>query len=115
MVKKVAYNYHLPYFTITPTFSICPIHNYIAGEHHTCPHSHSKEQIEKYSHDGEKIECEVFSRVVGYFRPIKNWNDGKKEEFKDRLAFDEKTSVKHEMKNKILESVKKQEVLVETK
>lgn len=63
----------------------------------------------------KKVPCEVFSRIVGYFRPIKNWNDGKKAEFHDRLTFDENISMKHEMKNKILESVKKQEVLVETR
>jgi ribonucleoside-triphosphate reductase len=48
LVKKIAYNYKLPYFSITPTFSICPVHGYISGEHHTCPHDHSEEQLDKY-------------------------------------------------------------------
>ncbi len=73
LVKKIAENYRLPYFTITPTFSICPQDGYLSGEHETCP------------------ECgaitEVYSRVVGYIRPIKQWNKGKKSEFKDRKNF----------------------------
>lgn len=73
LVKKVAENYRLPYFTITPTFSICPQDGYLSGEHETCP------------------ECgaitEVYSRVVGYIRPIKQWNKGKRSEFKDRKTF----------------------------
>jgi ribonucleoside-triphosphate reductase len=113
LVKKIAYNYKLPYFTITPTFSICPVHGYIVGEHFTCPHTHNKAQIEKYGHGSDKIECEVFSRVVGYYRPVQNWNDGKKEEFKQRVVFEEKMSMEHEMRNKILESIKKQEIIVE--
>ncbi|NPA58713.1 MAG: ribonucleoside triphosphate reductase [Aquificae bacterium] len=72
-VKMVCENYRLPYFTLTPTFSICPGHGYISGEHHTCPEC------------GE--ETEVYSRIVGYFRPVRNWNNGKKEEFKDRKGY----------------------------
>ncbi|WP_457643270.1 ribonucleoside triphosphate reductase [Persephonella sp.] len=72
-VKMVCENYHLPYFTLTPTFSICPNHGYITGEHHSCPDC------------GE--ETEVYSRIVGYFRPVKHWNDGKKEEFKNRKTY----------------------------
>ncbi len=73
LVKKICENYRLPYFTITPTFSICPFHGYIAGEHHLCPVCGS--------------ECEVYSRIVGYFRPVKQWNKGKREEFKMRSSF----------------------------
>jgi len=75
LVKKVFESFRLPYFTITPTFSICPTHGYIAGEHFTCP----KCTIEQ--------PCEVYSRIVGYLRPIQQWNKGKQEEFKDRKTF----------------------------
>ncbi len=75
LVKKVFENFKLPYFTLTPTFSICPHHGYIVGEHFTCP----KCTIEQ--------PCEVYSRIVGYLRPIRQWNKGKQEEFKDRKEF----------------------------
>ena len=74
LVKKICTNYKLPYFTFTPTFSTCKTHGYIAGEHFKCPKC------------GE--ETEVFSRVVGYIRPIKQWNDGKIAEFETRKTFD---------------------------
>lgn len=73
LVKKICTNYKLPYFTFTPTFSTCKTHGYIAGEHFKCPKC------------GE--ETEVFSRVVGYIRPIKQWNDGKMAEFETRKTF----------------------------
>ena len=73
LVKKVCENYKLPYFTFSPTFSICPTHGYVAGEHFTCPDC------------GES--CEVFSRVVGYISPVNQWNEGKAEEFKNRKYF----------------------------
>ncbi|WP_416318321.1 ribonucleoside triphosphate reductase [Thermoanaerobacterium saccharolyticum] len=73
LVKKIAYNYRLPYYTITPTFSICDNHGYISGEHLNCPQCGN--------------ECEVYSRVVGYYRPLQNWNEGKREEFSDRKEF----------------------------
>jgi len=73
LVRKICENYHLPYFTFTPTFSVCPIHGYLDGEHEMCPKC------------GE--ECEVYSRVVGYLRPLKQWNKGKQEEFKMRRMF----------------------------
>ena len=73
LVRKVCENYHLPYFTVTPTFSVCPAHGYIAGEHKKCPTCHK--------------ETEVYSRIVGYLRPVKQWNKGKKEEFKMRREF----------------------------
>lgn len=73
LVKKICNNYHLPYFTFSPTFSTCPNHGYIAGEHFTCPECDSS--------------CEVYSRVVGYIRPVQQWNKGKKKEFADRKEF----------------------------
>jgi ribonucleoside-triphosphate reductase (formate) len=78
LVRKIAENYHLPYYTITPTFSICPDHDYIAGEHEICPICEQ---------DGKTTVCEVYSRVVGYLRPINQWNKGKQQEFKDRTVF----------------------------
>ena len=73
LVRKICNNYKLPYFTFSPTFSICPEHGYVAGEHYTCPTCGG--------------ECEVYSRVVGYIRPITQWNKGKRQEFKDRKTF----------------------------
>ncbi len=75
LVRKIAENYHLPYFTFTPTFSICPVHGYISGEHYTCP----KCVVEQ--------KTEVYSRVVGYIRPVDQWNGAKQQEFKDRKTF----------------------------
>ena len=73
LIRKICENYHLPYFTITPTFSICPSHGYLAGEHKECPKC-------------GKL-CEVYSRVVGYLRPVNQWNKGKQEEFRMRETF----------------------------
>lgn len=73
LVKKVCTNYHLPYFTFSPTFSTCPNHGYLAGEHFTCPECGA--------------DCEVYSRVVGYIRPVQQWNKGKQKEFADRKEF----------------------------
>jgi ribonucleoside-triphosphate reductase len=78
LIKKIAENYHLPYYTITPTFSICPEHGYIAGEHELCP---------KCQSENKTTSCEVFSRVVGYLRPVNQWNKGKQREFIDRNTF----------------------------
>jgi len=75
LIKKVFTKFHLPYFTLTPTFSICPTHGYISGEHFICP----KCTIEQ--------SCEVYSRIVGYLRPVSQWNRGKQQEFKERLEF----------------------------
>jgi len=74
LVRKVAWNSHLPYFTLTPTFSVCPTHGYMSGEHKQCPMCGAK--------------CEVYSRVVGYLRPVDQWNDGKQAEFAIRRTFD---------------------------
>jgi ribonucleoside-triphosphate reductase len=75
MVKKIADNYHLPYFTLSPTFSICPVHGYLEGEHYKCP----KCVIDQ--------SCEVYSRIVGYIRPVQQWNVGKSQEYQDRKTF----------------------------
>jgi len=74
LIRKMAENTHIPYFTLTPTFSVCPTHGYISGEHHSCPTC--------------AVECEVYSRVVGYMRPVKQWNDGKQAEYSIRKTFD---------------------------
>jgi len=73
LVRKVCESYRLPYFSITPTFSVCPNHGYVAGEHPNCPKC--------------ETECEVYSRVVGYLRPVAQWNKGKKAEFKERRLY----------------------------
>jgi len=74
LVRKVAWNFHIPYFTLTPTFSICPSHGYLKGEQPQCPICGAK--------------CEVYSRVVGYLRPVDQWNDGKQAEFALRRTFE---------------------------
>jgi ribonucleoside-triphosphate reductase len=79
LIRTVANNYSLPYYTLTPTFSVCPDHGYIAGEHTTCP---------TCTGENKTTECEVYSRVVGYLRPVKQWNMGKQQEFVDRKTFD---------------------------
>ena len=83
LVKRIATNYHLPYFSITPTFSICPVHGHIGGSHNTCSTCGA--------------ECEVYSRIVGYYRPLSQWNDGKTAEYFDRKLF--KIGNKNENKN----------------
>jgi anaerobic ribonucleoside-triphosphate reductase len=77
LIKKVAMNSKLPYFTLTPTFSICPTHGYTSGEHKQCPVCGAT--------------SEVYSRVVGYLRPVDQWNDGKQAEFAMRKTFDRST------------------------
>mgnify|MGYP000671788755 FL=1 len=74
LVRKIAENFQLPYYTISPTYSICPEHGYLSGEHAVCP------QCGK--------TCEVWSRITGYYRPVQNWNDGKVQEFHDRKTYD---------------------------
>ena len=75
LIKKVFEKFHLPYITLTPTFSICPTHGYLSGEHFECPKCTIKQP------------CEVYSRIVGYLRPVDQWNFGKKQEFKERKEF----------------------------
>ena len=74
LVRKIAENYKLPYYTMSPTYSVCAEHGYIAGEVYQCPHC------------GKATE--VYSRITGYYRPVQNWNDGKREEFANRKVYD---------------------------
>ena len=74
LVRKIAENYKLPYYTMSPTYSVCKDHGYLTGEHFTCPICGKK--------------AEVYSRITGYYRPVQNWNDGKAQEYKDRLVYD---------------------------
>ena len=74
LVRKIAENYKLPYYTLSPTYSVCKAHGYITGEKFVCPSC------------GEKTE--VYSRITGYYRPVQNWNDGKSEEYKNRKLYD---------------------------
>jgi ribonucleoside-triphosphate reductase len=73
LIRKTADNFRLPYFTLSPTFSVCPSHGYLKGEQETCEHCNQ--------------ETEVYARVVGYLRPVKQWNDGKQAEFHMRKTF----------------------------
>ena len=75
IIKKVFTKFKLPYITITPTFSICPVHGYIIGKHFECPKCTVKQP------------CEVYSRVVGYLRPINQWHTGKQQEFSERVEY----------------------------
>ena len=74
LVRKIAENYKLPYYTLSPTYSVCKNHGYLSGEVSTCPEC------------GERTE--IYSRITGYYRPVQNWNDGKAQEFKDRKVYD---------------------------
>ena len=73
LVRTIASNYKLPYYSISPTYSVCKNHGYLAGEQFVCPHC------------GERTE--VYSRITGYYRPVQNWNDGKAQEYKDRVVY----------------------------
>ena len=73
LVRKIAENYKLPYYTMSPTYSVCKDHGYLTGEQFTCPVC------------GQKTE--VYSRITGYYRPVQNWNDGKAQEYKDRKVY----------------------------
>ena len=73
LVRKIAENYKLPYYTMSPTYSVCREHGYLAGEQTVCPHCGAK--------------TEVYSRITGYYRPVQNWNDGKAQEFRDRKVY----------------------------
>ena len=88
LVRKIAENYRLPYYTISPIYSVCKTHGYIVGEVNKCPKC------------GE--ETEVYSRITGYYRPVKNWNDGKAQEYKKRKSYDLNSSkMKKEKKEKV--------------
>ena len=82
LVRKIAENYKLPYYTLSPTYSVCKTHGYLNGEHFKCPHC------------GE--DSEVFSRITGYYRPLKNWNDGKLQEYKQRKEYVPGKGMPHE-------------------
>ena len=79
IVRKIAENYRLPYYSISPTYSVCKEHGYLAGEHFNCPKCGA--------------DAEVYSRITGYYRPVKNWNDGKSQEYKERKTYDIASSV----------------------
>ena len=79
LIRKIAENYKLPYYTLSPTYSICKNHGYIAGEVKECPHCGAK--------------TEIYSRITGYYRPVQNWNDGKLQEYKNRVEYDIDKSV----------------------
>ena len=74
LVRKIAQNYRLPYYTLSPTYSVCKDHGYLSGEHFVCPKCGKK--------------AEVYSRITGYYRPVQNWNDGKSQECKNRTVYD---------------------------
>ncbi|MCK4246302.1 ribonucleoside triphosphate reductase, partial [Candidatus Bipolaricaulota bacterium] len=78
--RKIAEGFHLPYYTLTPSFSICPGHGYLAGEQESCPLCGA--------------HTEVYSRIVGYLRPVEQWNDGKRAEFADRKVYSPAQPVK---------------------
>ncbi len=78
LVRKIAENYRLPYYTLSPTYSVCREHGYLAGEQKTCPYC--------------KAKTEVYSRITGYYRPVQNWNDGKAQEYKNRVVYDVENS-----------------------
>jgi len=90
LVKAIAENHKLPYYTISPTYSVCQLHGYIEGEEYKCPIC------------GRKTE--VYSRITGYYRPVQNWNDGKAQEFKKRLTYDVE-NIKAPVKTKVAEQV----------
>ncbi len=79
LVKKIADNFRLPYYTLSPTYSICQAHGYLAGEVKSCPHCGNR--------------TEVYSRITGYYRPVQNWNDGKSQEYKERKVYDIENSI----------------------
>ncbi len=74
LVRKIAENFELPYYTLSPTYSVCKNHGYLVGEQHICPHCGAA--------------TEVYSRITGYYRPVQNWNEGKTQEFKERKVYD---------------------------
>ena len=90
LVKTIAENYRLPYYTLSPTYSICKEHGYLAGEQKVCPHC-------------GKV-TEVYSRITGYYRPVQNWNDGKLQEYKNRTEYDVENSV---LKPKMISEIMK--------
>jgi ribonucleoside-triphosphate reductase len=84
LVQKIAENYRIPYFTLSPTYSICPDHGYISGEVYTCPICSKS--------------TETYSRITGYYRPVQHWNNGKQQEFKQRKTYSLEEGVKDEIR-----------------
>ena len=76
LIRTIAENYKLPYYTLSPTYSVCKNHGYLSGEQYVCPHCGGA--------------TEVYSRITGYYRPVQNWNDGKTQEYKDRVVYSPK-------------------------
>ena len=100
LVRKIAENYKLPYYTLSPTYSVCHDHGYITGEHFTCPICGRN--------------AEVYSRITGYYRPIQNWNDGKAQEYKDRKEYDIPSSLaKFKQKDVLVEETENKANLLE--
>lgn len=100
LVRKIAENYRLPYYTISPTYSICKEHGYLAGEQFICPHCGGK--------------TEVYSRITGYYRPVQNWNDGKLQEYANRTEYNvEKSVLKRSMHSMVTLSSFADEVMVD--
>ena len=87
LVRKIAENHKLPYYTLSPTYSVCAEHGYLTGEQFTCPICGKK--------------AEVYSRITGYYRPVQNWNDGKSQEYKDRKVYNIGNSVVKEIKQAV--------------
>ena len=101
LVKTIAENYRLPYYTLSPTYSICKEHGYLQGEQNVCPHC-------------GKV-TEVYSRITGYYRPVQNWNDGKLQEYKNRTEYDVENSVlKHPVEVTVSDKDGEKEVTVDT-
>lgn len=98
LVRKIAENYKLPYYTMSPTYSICKEHGYISGEHFACPVCGKK--------------AEVYSRITGYYRPVQNWNDGKTQEYKNRKVYDVDNSCMKKVHTNIV-TVSKDDVKIE--
>ncbi len=96
LVRTIAENYRLPYYTMSPTYSVCPEHGYLSGEQYECPHCHKK--------------TEVYSRITGYYRPVQNWNDGKQQEWKERKTY----QPEHSVQKKCLVAHEQEETKVQT-
>ena len=97
LVRKISENYRLPYYTLSPTYSVCREHGYLNGEQASCPNC------------GKKTE--IYSRITGYYRPVQNWNDGKSQEFKDRKVYD----IAGSMQTRFAENIKTEEAASECK
>ena len=103
LVRKIAENYSLPYYTLSPTYSVCKEHGYLQGEQNKCPICGNR--------------TEVYSRITGYYRPVRNWNDGKSQEYKERKVYDIANSVLKKKSDKVVceeETVKSEEILLFT-